>query len=311
MERMLTLDESKRITLEEIVTHPWLKIYFPEENAPKITSLPSQSNNKDKNKDNNNDKNKSEDKDKIKINKKTKGNHMELLKSPGCMQKHQMSLPKSPSFSQSAYSISNTELSATYSQINHGGAALNIMLPQQAVSRSSITSPQQNPYSIIPQTRTSRVRSKSRTRTRTRTRTNSGYNHSPLPTSPHSIPRKASTSYGYKSPNNNRRSIGYKSPLSPPINNNNNNNNTPTPIIESHTSKHDYKQYFAQVVDDEESLKKLRNGKSHKNKKKKQRYNNNNQQIKLENEKEKEKKKNGKKFFKLSSLSIFGSSKKK
>ena len=342
MEKMLTLDESKRITLEEIVTHPWLKIYFPEENTPKMSSKASQSQkckehkDKDDHKDENNqnvtdneihtctDTDYMSDNNQI---KKPKSNHMELLKSPGCMQKHQIPMPKSPSFTHSPYSISNTELSASYSTLNHGGAALNIMIPQQAVSishsvsrNSSIASPGHHPYPG-PQTRTNRVKSKSRTGT------NTGY-HSPvtLPTSPNSVPRRASTSYGYRSPK--RRSIGFKSPKSTSNTNHRPSSpnmlpKTPTPIIESHTSKHDCKQFFAQVVDSEENLHKLRFGKDHKMSNKgnyeapitTQNGNGNGNGSdsgqEQDNRKDKNKKKNLKKFSKLSSLFTFGSSKKK
>ena len=33
--KMLTFDEDKRITLDEIIKHPWIKHYFPNENVPK------------------------------------------------------------------------------------------------------------------------------------------------------------------------------------------------------------------------------------------------------------------------------------
>eukprot|EP00483_Globobulimina_turgida_P000560 UN00560 len=41
MERMLCCDEKRRISMDEIVRHDWLKIYFPNETKRKISTISS------------------------------------------------------------------------------------------------------------------------------------------------------------------------------------------------------------------------------------------------------------------------------
>jgi len=40
LSRMLAVDESKRITMDEIVRHPWIRHYFPNDNKPKPAATP-------------------------------------------------------------------------------------------------------------------------------------------------------------------------------------------------------------------------------------------------------------------------------
>eukprot|EP00485_Elphidium_margaritaceum_P000675 CAMPEP_0202685370 /NCGR_PEP_ID=MMETSP1385-20130828/1101_1 /ASSEMBLY_ACC=CAM_ASM_000861 /TAXON_ID=933848 /ORGANISM="Elphidium margaritaceum" /LENGTH=580 /DNA_ID=CAMNT_0049339697 /DNA_START=57 /DNA_END=1799 /DNA_ORIENTATION=+ len=239
MERMLTVNEANRITMDEIVTHKWLKIYFPEDQVPATESTTTMSSTKFS---------------------FPAASAMPMTPIANCPCSPQIALsPKSPT----SMSPTVERNSATFSQQSHSHSnlfssnQLNVMVPQQAVSISA----------------TPRMRAAV-----------DGYGqsvNSPRSRSP-DTPKSPCSAYSPRHPSTNYQHMHYtakaQSPfvVAKPSRRGSSGQNTPTPIIESHTAQHDHSQCFASVTDHKTS-----------------------------------KKKNFNIVDKLSSLSIFGSSKKK
>eukprot|EP00484_Ammonia_sp_Unknown_P012191 CAMPEP_0197078554 /NCGR_PEP_ID=MMETSP1384-20130603/213174_1 /TAXON_ID=29189 /ORGANISM="Ammonia sp." /LENGTH=839 /DNA_ID=CAMNT_0042517421 /DNA_START=111 /DNA_END=2630 /DNA_ORIENTATION=+ len=319
MERMLTVDESKRITLEEIVTHPWLKIYFPNENMTEM-DVPNTNQSNDDHYDDHHD-----------AHQPPSDAEM-LLKSPGSS-----NLPCSPNFPksptmQTEYSETMNEVSLSHSNSNQNPYYLNVMGRQQAASISVNTprvrsrtgsyiptspgstarkasasygySSPQSPFSMATSPRSPRSpRSNSHQQQRMSMPPQTGPKHSPAMKSAHSS-SNIHLQHRRRGNASKPRSVssGKKMAGSMP--------NTPTPIIQSDTSKHDHAGYYAAVADHQEQRNQLQQGyrphsQSHSNLYRHTQQARNNENV-GKNEQAPPKKK--KKFF---NLSIFGSSKKK